>query len=250
MPEAEAYSMALALQDYVPVILSGLGLFFIARMVAKMEPAAGMLGYAGVALITAGGVSKATWKLILALTAGQTNVVVLDQFLFYGLSSGFILVTFALFYGQRRVYADKPAGNVWLWPLLTAGLTVGTALFVSVNYYDPTRTGQQMWFFILLGMTTLFNILALGLATGKARHNGLWLAAVLFLVNLVGIILLQGLARIPSRVESLQWVQQGLNTLCQLALILGAWQLSRVTVQRLQAKFSGGQSSSTASANA
>lgn len=225
----EKYTVALALEDYLPVLLSAYGLYLIARMITRMDAQCSRLAYLGVALITTGGLSKATWKLIGALTDGQTNIQLLDNALFFCLAPGFILLTFAFWYAQRTMYGGTRPGNVWIVPAGVALVTVATAAFLSVAMYDPNREGRQIWFFMLLGMTTIFNFVALGLAIRQARRQKLTFAAGLFVVNLAAIIILQGLARTSDFSEPMQWVQQITNTLAQVALVYGAWMLSNQT---------------------
>jgi hypothetical protein len=225
----ENYTVALALEDYLPVLLSAYGLFLIARMITRMDPQCSRLAYLGVALIALGGLSKATWKLIGALSSGQTNIQLLDNALFFCLAPGFILLTFALWYAQRSMYGGTRPRNVWIVPGALALLTVFTAAFIAVAMFDPNREGRQMWFFMLLGMTTIFNFVALGLAIRQARRQKLTLAIGLFVINLAAIIILQGLARTSNFSEPMQWVQQITNTLAQVALVYGASLLSNQT---------------------
>src|SRR5687767_2860725 len=96
------YSIALALEDFLPVIFSTVGLFFIARMICDMEARCMLMAYLGVAFTAIGGFGKATWKLIIALSAGQTDIRFMDDGLFFWLTSGFIFMTFAFWYAQKR----------------------------------------------------------------------------------------------------------------------------------------------------
>ncbi len=229
----ETYSIALALEDFLPVIFSAIGLYLLARMIKNMDDRLAVMAYLGAGLIALGGVSKASWKLIYAVSEGQTNIVAIDNALFYFLAPGFILMAFALFYAQRTLAGQPHRKNVWLIPASLAILTVGVAVVVNVAMYDPTREGRQLWFFILLGMTTLFNITALGLAIRQSGQQQERLALILFVVNLLAIFILQGLARVAEQTESLQWIEQIINTIAQIGFVYAVWLLSRSTLELL-----------------
>jgi len=218
----EIYSVPLALEDFLPVIFSGIGLFYVARMVSKMDKALSVMAYLGVALITLGGLSKASWKLIYALSESQTNIQIMDNALFFGLSTGFILLAYAVWYAQRSYFEEKRPGNIWLFPIIVCIATVGAALYTG-SQYDPERDSPQVWFLILLGMTTIFNFVTLGLAIRQAKRQKQMLAVALFCINLAAIIILQGIARTGDRTEASQWVAQITNTISQMGLIYGAW---------------------------
>lgn len=229
----ETYSVVMALQDYMPVALSGAGLFILARMVAQMDKAAGKMAFSGAGLVTLGGLCKATWKMVMALSAGQTDLTAMNDVLFWFLSTGFILFASALWYGQRNTWGTRRAANIWIVPCVLIGLTWAMAAYAGTQLYDPTREGRQLWFFILLGVATIANFVAGGLAIWQARKQNMGWVTGLFVLNLVSVILLQGLARLSQDSASLQWVQQLINTLAQAAFVWAAIKLAQVTLARL-----------------
>lgn len=229
----ETYSVVMALQDYMPVVLSGAGLFILARMVEKMDVPASKLAYSGAGLVTLGGLCKATWKMTMAVSAGQINLTAMNDILFWFLSTGFILFACGLWYGQRQTWGTRRAANIWIVPCVLVGLTWGAAAYTGLQMYDPTREGRQLWFFILLGVATIANFVAGGLAIWQARKQHLGWVTGLFVLNLVSVILLQGLARLSQESASLQWVQQIINTLAQGAFVWAALKLAQVTLSRL-----------------
>ena len=84
------YSLGLALFDYLPVAFSALGLGLLAQLLSRALPGALGLLLVGAGLVVAGGLSKATWKLIWVLTA--QDVEVLDALLFICIAPGMILL--------------------------------------------------------------------------------------------------------------------------------------------------------------
>jgi len=229
----ETYSVGMALQDYMPVALSGAGLFVLARMLARMDAASGTMAYLGAGLVTLGGLCKATWKLLMALSSGQNDIVALDDALFWFLAPGFIFFACALWYGQRKTWGPRRRANIWILPGILVVLTGAAALYTGLQMHDPTREGRQIWFFILLGMTTIMNFMAGGLAIWQARKQQMGWVAGLFALNLVSIIILQGLARVAIQSVALQWVEQLTNTVAQGAFVWAALKLAQVAITRL-----------------
>lgn len=218
------YTLALAFEDFLPVLFSSLGLFWLARMIAGLHAGSRSMAYTGWALITVGGLSKVVYKLILA--AGGPSIPALNNALFVFMGPGFTLFSWALWWAQQQMAGRMPPSNVWLRPLaLIAIFLVGA---IAVYWVQ----GGRAWVFVLLTLTTFAN-LALGiLLIRQARQQGLRLATALFLVNLVFVFMLNGMARMPNQTVPLQWVEQILNTFSQAAFAYAAWQLARDTARR------------------
>jgi hypothetical protein len=219
------YQLMMALQDFMPVLLSGVGLAVIAGMIGEMHSPARAMAWFGAGLVFLGGFAKASWKLIMALTLGYQNAVALDNALFLLMAPGFIFLTFALWYGQRRYYGARAADarRMWIAPVVLAAVTVITAFGVGTALYDPVRTGRQTWYFILLGVTTIMNIAIVVLAVWQCRREGVALGVLLFVFNIVTVLALQGIARGGASTSiSLQWIAQGVNTMAQLAFVIAA----------------------------
>lgn len=218
----EEYTLALALEDFIPVIFSSLGLFFVSRMVDRVDARLGRMAFLGWILITVGGILKATWKLVMALTNAQTNLAWLDKGMFIWMSAGFTLVAFALWYvGEIRSGMKRP-GRIWLGPLVVLGLSLIAILFTG--FPDLTI---NTWRFILLGVMTIGNVVMVILLIQRSRGMNLNSLAILFLVNIVIVFILSGLARIPDQTIPLQWTEQLLNTLAQGAFTYAAWKLAQ-----------------------
>lgn len=212
----EDYTLALALEDFVPVLLSLIGFALLARMVWRVDRDNGRLALVGVTLIGTGGVLKATWKLILALSG--RDIAFLDNSLFIFLAPGFACLAWAVWAGQQRLRSRKVAERIWLRPLLIF-LPFATAAFILA------QQGGRSWVFVLLALTTLKNSILLGNLTRQALWQQQQGIAALFIFNLVSIFALSGLARVEQSV-ALQWVEQGINTLSQAVFLLAAWRLT------------------------
>jgi hypothetical protein len=221
----ETYTLGLALEDFIPVIFSSIGLYFVSRMVGNVNARLGQMASIGWILVTIGGFLKATWKLIMALTQTQTNIVWFDKGMFIWMSAGFTLLAFALWF-MGEIRSGKQPERVWIGPAVVLGLSLIAILFTG--FPDPN---VNTWRFILLGVMTIGNVVMVILLIQQARANSQNLLAVLFLVNIVIVFILSGLARIPDQTIPLQWTEQLLNTFAQGAFAYAAWKLSQtVTV--------------------
>jgi hypothetical protein len=228
----EEYTIFMALQDYLPVLLSSVGLFFLSRMVARIDQDSGRLATLGWILITLGGLNKATWKLIMAATSSQTNLVWLDDSLFVLLGTGFLFMGFAIWYAQRRMQEKQLPffKNVYIVPVTIAAVFVGLAVFMSLS--QPTT---RIPFYMLLGLTTVGNFVTGGLLIRQGLQQGSRLAALLFGFNLLAILMLTGMARIDPQTIPLEWAAQITNTISNAAFAFAAYKLAQLTTARAPA---------------
>ena len=221
----ETYTVGLALEDFVPVIFSSIGLYFVSRMVKNVDARLGQMATIGWILVSVGGFLKATWKLTMALTNTQVNLVWLDKGMFMWMSVGFTLLAFALWFMSEVRSGKRKLGRIWLGPSVVLGLSVVAILFTGF----PDLT-VNTWRFILLGVMTIGNVVMVVLLIQQARYNNLNKMAWLFLVNIVIVFVLSGLARIPEQRIPLQWTEQLLNTFGQGAFAYAAWKLAGIIV--------------------
>jgi len=206
--EKDQISLALALEDFLPVVLFALGLFFVARMIAAQNKTAGNLAYTGGVLITLGGVFKVFWKVIQAVGGG--DIFWLNDSLFVLMSAGFVCSAWALWRSSK----PNSVVAVWLAPLILI------AVFWTIAAYFGFVRSSRVWFFVLLGATTVFNIWLCGQLIFRSAKNGLWFAAALFATNIICAVLL---SRMSDQTITLQWIKQIINTISQGAFALAAW---------------------------
>ncbi|HEX2622913.1 MAG TPA: hypothetical protein VHL11_22290, partial [Phototrophicaceae bacterium] len=150
----EGYTVVMALQDFLPVLLSSIGLFFLARMVSRVDATSGRLAYAGWLLISLGGFDKAVWKLGMAISNSQTDLRMLDDSLFLLMAPGFTAMAFAIFYMQRKQAGKGPIlGHPFTLAIIVNVLIVGSAVLMGIM-----KPESRTWFFIVLGLTTFSNV--------------------------------------------------------------------------------------------
>ena len=224
------YTLGLALEDFIPVILSSIGLYIIGQMVRRVDARLGQMAQLGWLLVSLGGLLKATWKLVMAITNAQTNLAWLDKGMFIWMAAGFTLLASALWYTTEIMMNEGQMSvprRLWQGPAIVLGLAPVAVL--ATGFPDLS---VNTWRFILLGITTIGNMVTAVLLIQKSRRLGSNLAALLFLVNIIIVFILSGMARIPTQTIPLQWTEQLLNTLSQGAFVCAAWLLA----QRVAAK--------------
>lgn len=220
MNAMETYNLTLALQDYMPIMFSVIGLYFISRMVRTIHAQLGTVAIVGSMLIFIGGFLKATWKLIMALTESQVNIVWFDKGMFLWMAPGFTLVAFSLWF-MRQIQRGALPQRMWLGPGATLVSLIVAILFTG--FPDPA---VNTWRFILLGVMTIGNVVMVLLLIQQARDVNQNRLAALFLVHIIIIFVLSGLARLPDQSIPLQWTEQLLNTFAQGMFVYAAWKLS------------------------
>ena len=217
----ETYTLGLALEDFIPVIFSSIGLYFVSRMVKNVDARLGQMATIGFILVSIGGFLKAIWKLTMAATNTQVNIAWLDKGMFMWMSVGFTLLAFALWFMSEIRSGKRQPNRIWLGPSIVLGLSLVAILFTGF----PDLT-DSTWRFILLGVMTIGNVVMVILLIQQARYNNLNTMAWLFLANIVIVFVLSGLARMPDQSIPLQWTEQLLNTFGQGAFAYAAWKLA------------------------
>ena len=220
------YSIALAIEDYVPVILSAAGLWTVTRLIRTgarehedVAPSIGGTALAASALIVAGGVSRATWKLIIA--GGGPDVGALYLALFPALVVGYLTLATAAWLrwtspGSRRGRATA---------LIPAAVAVALLIPFTVALQSPdSRTVPLAW---LLTGAAGSGALSLLLAR-RAWRRGLNRLGWLFVLNLAVTLALNGVARAAQASEGVQWVQQLSNTGNQALFLVAARRLAAI----------------------
>ncbi|MFF3214389.1 hypothetical protein ACFYYB_27465 [Streptomyces sp. NPDC002886] len=216
MSGALDYPLSLAAEDFVPVILTGLGATLLIGPLRAHSASAGRTATAGASLVFLGGLSKATWKLLVALDG--PDIQVLNKALFPCLSAGFLLLAHALLalpaaHDQRE--PDAVRRTPPLWGFAAAWAATGAAGLLL------TSTAPHMVLTIVAVTVCAVRLILLARSHGDsaaAAAGGLWIT---------GMYVLGPLAARPDQSVALQWVEQSANTLTQGAFVLLAWRLTR-----------------------
>jgi hypothetical protein len=214
-------TIALALEDFAPVLLTLLALIWLNRIVYEMDRPSGHIALLGSILIVLGGLLKATSKLIWAVSG--TQILWMDRSLFLLMAPGFGCVAWALWCGQGCLFRRTRPRFVWQVPLLFSLLVGGGAAY----FYHTSR--DRMSFFILLTLVVLASSLMLILLAFHAWRYRNKMIASLFLLYLIITLALDGMARTSDGTIGMEWAKQLVNTAAAALLAFGSWRLWRAT---------------------
>ncbi|MCH1930375.1 hypothetical protein L9G16_09295 [Shewanella sp. A25] len=218
MTDEFEYSMGLALFDFIPVLLSSAGLIYLAKAIGLIQPSIRKLAMGSALLIIIGGFCKVFWKFLIAAT--DVHYPLLNNSFFICLAPGFTLLTFFL-WSARKTYRQHPiSSSAVVWPLLTIAIFACAAGYLAVAFPE-----KRLWFIALLVLVTVSNVVLIWHAVRHSWQLKLRASAVLFVLNLVGVFALAGLARMGHQHEEVQWIEQILNAFTQGALLVAAWML-------------------------
>ena len=213
------YTTSLALVDYLPVFFTALGLIAITRMVSHVDPSQGRIALIGTFLTVAGGFFKATWKLFMASSNGAVDIRWMEDGLFVFMAPGYTLLAWSVWQTVRAV-RGKRTFHPW-YPPFTAILLI----FSLSIYLFFTQPDSPAWERVLLTVMVLATIVTGVLLIIFGFRQRLPAAGWLFIINLVGIFILNGLARIDNQTIALQWVEEGINAFSWLAFAIAASQI-------------------------
>jgi hypothetical protein len=217
------YTLSLALVDFLPVIFTAIGLGYLMQMIRHIQPELGRVALVGSVLTVAGGASKATWKLIMALSEGRTNITLLDDSLFILMAPGYVLLTWAVWQAVR-VVRGKSTMNVWVPPLVMVSVIAATSVFLAISQPE-----SPAWERVLLSVMVLATMVTSILLIIFAFRQKMVVAGGLFIVNILGVFILNGLARLPDQTIALQWVEESINVVAWLAFAFAAFQILQYT---------------------
>ncbi len=213
------FTIGLALYDFLPVGLTGVALWFIARLVQAQDAPSWGLALVGSGLILAGGLAKASWKLIAAATG--TDIGWLSNALFPLMAPGFALLAAAVWAGTRGLHRRQP---LRAWPLALLIVLLAFALSAARQWMLEIPRG---WFLPLLTLASVGNLATSLLLIGAGVHLRRMGIVLLFAVNLVMILGLQPIAMVAPRTLAMHWIEQTLTTLGTGCFALAAYLLWR-----------------------
>lgn len=207
----------LALEDFVPVVFSALGLWALTITSRRLDARGGTLVAVAFGLIATAGITKPIYKMALALSGGDVDLVWLSDVLFWGLASGFVLLAAGLRRARWMDAGRSPSGGRWAPP--TAAAVVAGAAILGLQ-------GSDAWFYLLLSAATIGNVLAVGELVVWSRTRGEPRAALLFLGSLLVVFVLAGAAAVLEQTIANQWIEQLVSTAGQGMFMLAAFRLA------------------------
>ena len=194
------YTLGLALLDFVPIFAFLTGAYFLVRIAREQRgTACGRMMLAGTILIFTGGFLKASWKLI--YTLGIADITLMSEAQFVLLAIGFTGMLVALSYLARSFNQDGK---------------LGSAMLIST------------WKIPFLTVMTLCSLGAHGLLAYISIKKKVPLAAGLFILAIVCMLAMSGMASSLEQTVANQWLEEGVNSLGQISFAVGSYLLYRV----------------------
>ena len=198
------YTVSLALVDFLPVIFTAVGFYFLYKMVTHVDRTQGKIFLVGTVLTVIGGFLKATWKLIIA--SSGTNIRWMDDGMFAWMAVGYSLVFWSIWQTVRTV-RGKSVFNPWIVPTVIGVLSLAGSFYLRTSMPESSA-----WKLTLLSVMSLASIFTSILLIVFAFRQKLSLAGTLFIVNLIIVFVMNGLARMPEQTIALQWIEESINT--------------------------------------
>ena len=188
----ETYPVSLALFDFIPTLAFLTGAFYLVRtgVLCRGKPC-GRMVMAGGLLVFLGGFFKATWKLL--YTTGVADIQWMSQGQFVLSSIGFLGVFIAVLYMVRSKKKAAPGGTV---------------------------LAMAAWKIPFLFVMTVTSLGAEGILAYMAFKRKVPLAAAGFIVGVLGILAMGAMASAEQNL-TMQWIEEGINTLGQLGFMTG-----------------------------
>ena len=213
----EDFTLGLALYDFVPVGLTGIAVYFIARVVRERGVPAHQMAAVAAGLVFAAGLSKAIWKLI--ATISGHDLVWLASMLFPLMAPGFALLAAGVWASQRR----QPPNTAlfWLMPVVLIGVVYALAV------YRMGAGFERGWFMPIMALASLSNICLTVLLFAMAWRRGLRWVAMLFTVNLGMVFALIPIAQMDSHSIAMHWLEQTLTAVGAAAFAYSSFRLCR-----------------------
>ncbi len=213
-------TIPLALFDFLPVCLTGAALWYLAAVVNAVDGGRHGMALIGGGLILAGGLAKATWKLILAATG--VDLGWLAAALFPLMAPGFAFLAVAIWGVARQIRGRRPLAG---WPLALS-LVAGTFGVAATRHWGLEI--PRGWFLPLLMLASLGNLLLSAQLIGMANYLRRAPIALLFAVNLAMIFALQPIAMASQRSTAIHWLEQSLTAMGTACFALAAYLLWRL----------------------
>ncbi|MBK9927253.1 MAG: hypothetical protein IPP66_18445 [Anaerolineales bacterium] len=210
------YTLLLALVDFLPIVFTAVGLFAITRIVAHVNSLQGKVAFYGTLLTLAGGIFKALWKLIMASSNSTVDIQWMEKSLFVLMAPGYVLVAWSVWQTMRAAQG-KRSFHAWAPPLTLIGVVFTTSAYLFVK--QPVSPAWERVLLSVMVLATLFTGVFLILFSFR---QGLPSAGWLFILNLIGIFLLNGLARLDNQPITLQWIEEGINIIAWLAFAMAS----------------------------
>lgn len=205
-----------ALLNLAPIFFLGLGLFFLAQLVDRLEPRCRRQSLAGLALVVLGSLAGAVNDLFAALS-GEGVSLLAAMFYVFG-APGMTLLAAALLRSRATLSGRTIKRDPWIGPFLISWTALIAAFWVEDSGDWWRRTLAALCF-----LATAVTSFAAG-ALGWKRQ--LHMAAGLFAANAAVTALILGLRLFTSQNPWIQLLEFVINLASQAAFAFASWRVA------------------------
>ncbi|ACF14366.1 hypothetical protein Ctha_1912 [Chloroherpeton thalassium ATCC 35110] len=205
----------MALEDYVPVIISLISFYWITQVARFFAKNTENLAKLALVVIASAGLLKATEKLIWAVTSEE--VLWMRSSLFILNSVGFTFMAWIVWYAQKNSQSEN--GGIWRVPIALVASIL--ALVSYAAFMLPGRT----WFFIALAAASIANITMIFFLVKQSIKLKVPISVGLYVLYFVVILSMVFLSKSPSATTHFEWIKQAANTLAAIIFAVASWNL-------------------------
>ncbi|WP_129630340.1 hypothetical protein [Candidatus Oscillochloris fontis] len=214
------YPVELALEDYLTVIFSGIGLILLTKMVFEMDRTLGRMALIGSILTISGGALKATGKLVMSMDG--PDLPYLNLGLFPLIAPGFTLVGWSLFQVRKIMQGRPVSRQPWLVPAIVLGVfALGSGALFTVG--GPWRVP-------LILLSSVANISLLVMLAIAAWKRDMKMASVFYITTLVVVLVMSQMAQIKFDNLGVIWFEQLSQTFAQALFAFASWKYGHAAV--------------------
>lgn len=200
------YSLGLALLDFVPIFAFLVGAYFLVRaaLITRGKPCGRMM-MAGTLLVFAGGFFKAIWKML--YVTGVADIQVMSEMQFVLHAPGFLAMFVAILLLAKALKA-APSG------VEAAAIAV--------------------WKIPLLAVMTVSSLGAQGILASIAFRKKSPIAGGMFIAAIICMLTMSGMASGSEQTVAMQWIEEVINTIGQVAFAFGSFLIYRTILKEQQ----------------
>ncbi|MEO8499556.1 MAG: hypothetical protein ABI565_01480 [Vicinamibacteria bacterium] len=214
----KALAIGVALLNFAPIFFLGLGLFFLAQLVDRLDPRCRRMSLAGLGLVVLGGLGGAASNLVATITGEGIPLLATTPYVFG--APGMALFAAALLRAWATLRGKGVKRDPWLVPSI-----VSWAVLIAAFYLRNFAPGDE-WrraLAALMLLATAATCLAAG-ALGWRRQ--LHMAAGLFALNAAAAALVMGLRVFTSENIWIQLFEFVVGLASQLAFAFASWRVA------------------------
>ena len=212
---ARIATVILSVLEIAPVVFASMGLFFLSRLIDRLDPRSGRMAKAAWALVTFGALSHAAWRVARAVLGIDLDPFATAPLVFC--APGLALLSAGLARAWAAVHSRVIRQDPWLAPIALGWLALLGA------FYLHGSMGGEMWRLPLLALIVSAAATISFFSAALGWRLRLHMAAVLFAANLAAAAALAAVAAFPGSPLLLRFIVETLHAVSEAAFAIAAW---------------------------